>query len=305
MKNLPNAKNCAKAAIALSLIALASACTTVESPSAAPVVEKKVIEENHALKAAIAAQSDENKARFDQRRPEQTLEFFDIQPGMTVVEALPGRGWYSKILLPYLGQDGGLIGVDYPQALWPNLSFMTPERIEAKKTWVSTWTAQANEWRDDKSATISAFQFEELPSEMVGTADAVLFIRALHNLQRFNEVGGFMESSLKETYEVLKPGGIVGIVQHQSAEDRSDEWANGSNGYLKKSFVVARMQAAGFEFVGESNINENSKDQATEEDNVWRLPPSLSGSKDDAEKRAAMEAIGESNRMTLKFRKPA
>jgi len=126
----------------------------------------------------------------------------------------------------------------------------------------------------------------------------------MDNLARFEPKEASLSNAFKETYTVLKPGGIVGIVQHQAREDRPDDWANGDNGYLKKSFLVSKMQDAGFEFVGESNINENPRDQATVGDIVWRLPPSLSGARDDAEKQAAMTAIGESNRMTLKFRKP-
>lgn len=288
-----------KSALAVAIVTLGTACASVNSQEAAPVVE-----ENLALKAALSQQDEDNKARFSSRNPEQTLDFFGIQPGMTVVEALPGGGWYSKILIPYLGSNGQLIGVDYSQKLWPNFGFMTPERIEAKKTWVSTWTTQAEEWRNEGGASISAFQFDEMPADMVGTADAVLYVRALHNLVRFDSKGGFLGNALKETYTVLKPGGIVGVVQHQAREDRPDDWANGDNGYIKKSFLVSKMQDAGFEFVGESNVNENPKDQATVGDIVWRLPPSFSGSRDDAEKRAAMTEIGESNRMTLKFRKP-
>lgn len=266
--------------------------------------EANIVKENMALATALTQQDDANKERFSSRNPEQTLNFFGIRPGMTVIEALPGGGWYSKILIPYLGKDGQLIGADYSQKLWPNFDFMTPERIEDKKTWVSTWTNQAKEWRNEDSATIGAVQFDEIPSSMAETADAVLYIRALHNMARFEDKGDFLTNALKETFTVLKPGGIVGIVQHQAREDRPNEWANGDNGYLKKSFLIAKMQAAGFEFVAESNINENTKDKANVGDIVWRLPPSLSGSKDDAEKRAAMQAIGESNRMTLKFRKP-
>jgi len=94
---------------------------------------------------------------------------------------------------------------------------------------------------------------------MAGTADAVLYIRALHNLARFEPKEASLSNAFKETYTVLKPGGIVGIVQHQAREDRPDDWANGDNGYLKKSFLVSKMQDAGFEFVGESNINENPR----------------------------------------------
>ncbi len=288
-----------KSFLAITLFVLSTACASVNSQEAAPVVE-----ENLALKAALSQQDDKNKQRFSSRNPEATLNFLGVQPGMTVVEALPGGGWYSKILIPYLGSNGKLIGVDYSQKLWPNFGFMTPERIEAKKTWVSTWTAQAEEWRGDNSAPVAAFQFDELPENMHGTADAVLFIRALHNLARFDSKGGFLTNALNDTHSILKPGGIVGVVQHQAREDRPDDWANGDNGYLKKSFLVKRMQEAGFEFLGESDINENPKDQATVGDFVWRLPPSLNGARDDEEKRAAMTAIGESNRMTLKFRKP-
>lgn len=257
------------------------------------------------LQTILDAQPDEVKARYEYRHPAETIEFFGIKPGMTVVEALPGGGWYTKILLPVLGSKGKLVGADYQQALWPNFSWASPEMIEKKKTWVTDWVASAEEWRDEHSASLSAFQFGAVPKDMYGTADAVLFIRALHNMARFEEKGGFMSSAMQDAYAVLKPGGIVGIVQHEAREDRPDAWANGDAGYLKKSYIKAKMAAAGFEFVAESDINENAKDTAGEGDIVWRLPPSLSGSKDDEEKRAMMQAIGESNRMTLLFKKPA
>ena len=256
------------------------------------------------LDAALDAQSDEAKARFDSRNPKQTLEFFGIEPGMTVVDVLPGGGWYTKILLPYLGDEGTVIGADYPVALYENFGFMTPERLEEKKTWVSDWVGDATEWKTDNSASLAAFQLGDMPESMNGTADAIIMVRALHHLNRFEEGNGFLTSALAESFAVLKPGGTLGLVQHHAAEDRPDEWADGSNGYLKKSLVMDAMTAAGFEFVAESSVNSNPKDEAGEGDNVWRLPPALSGAKDDPAKKAAAEAIGESNRMTLKFRKP-
>ncbi len=255
------------------------------------------------IESALAAQSEEVKARFEYRNPQATLDFFNVKEGMTVVEALPGGGWYSKILLPALGEEGKLVGVDYALEMWSNFDFMTPERIEAKKTWVETWSSKANEWRNDGDGSVAAFQFDALPNEMKGSADAVLFIRALHNLFRFEENGGYLSKALKETHAVLKEGGVVGVVQHQAREDRPDDWADGRNGYLKKSAVIEHFEKHGFELVGESKVNENDKDQANEGDFVWRLPPSLSGSKDDADKRAAMLEIGESHRMTLLFKK--
>jgi len=183
-----------KSSLAIAILALGTACATVGSQEAAPVVE-----ENLALKAALSQQDETNKERFSSRNPEQTLDFFGIQPGMTVVEILPGGGWYSKILIPYLGSNGQLIGADYSQKLWSNFGFMTPERIEAKKTWVSTWTAQAQEWRSDDSASIAAFQFDEMPSSMAGTADAVLYIRALHNLARFEPKEASLSNAFRRT----------------------------------------------------------------------------------------------------------
>jgi predicted methyltransferase len=258
------------------------------------------------LGAALEAQDDKAKARYQYRNPKQTLEYFGIEPGMKVLEALPGGGWYSKILLPYLGENGHLIGVDYAIEMWPYFGgFATEEFIEKKKTWTTTWVEDAQPWRSELGANVSAATFSTIPSNIDGTLDAALFIRALHNMARFSDKANYLGDAMSTTFKALKPGGIVGIVQHQAREDRPDSWATGSNGYVKKSTIMQTMKAAGFEFVGESDINANPKDQAGEGDIVWRLPPSLSGAKGNAELKANMLAIGESHRMTLKFRKPS
>ena len=256
------------------------------------------------LASTLAAQSEEMQARYTFRHPQETLEFFGIAPGMTVVEALPGGGWYTKVLLPYLGQDGRLIGADYSGDMYPLFGFFSEEQLEEKKAWVSDFPEEAKEWAGEDGAPASAFVFGAMPEEMKGTADAVLFIRALHNLARFEGEGGFLTAALRNAFEVLKPGGIVGVVQHQARDEMPDEFADGSHGYLKKAFLVEKMTEAGFELVAALDINENDKDQPTETDIVWRLPPGLFTSRDNPELKAEMEAIGESNRMTLKFRKP-
>jgi predicted methyltransferase len=97
---------------------------------------------------------------------------------------------------------------------------------------------------------------------------------------------------------------VLGVVQHHVPDTVSDEWANGSHGYMKKPFVIDKIVAAGFEFEAESDINANPADQPTADDIVWRLPPSFATSREDPELKAKYEAVGESNRMTLKFRKP-
>ena len=285
---------------ALALIGCeATAVTPTSDIAVTPVAESSL-----KLAGALAAQPAEAQARYVYRHPAETLDFFGIEPGMTVVEALPGGGWYSKILVNYLGTSGLLIGVDYAQDMFPLFGFFNEEFIENKKTWVADWTAGAQEWRGFSGAPVTAFVFGSMPDAYEGKADAVLFIRALHNLNRFEDQGGYMTTALDDAFRALKPGGILGVVQHQAPESAADASATGSRGYLKKSALIARLEAAGFEFVAESAINENPKDQPGDADIVWRLPPSLVTSREDPELREQMRAIGESNRMTLKFRKP-
>ena len=128
----------------------------------------------------------------------------------------------------------------------------------------------------------------------------------MQNLARFQNAGegNYLDAALADAFVALKPDGVFGVVQHHARDDMSDEFADGNHGYLKKGFVIGLAQQAGFELVAESDINANPLDQPSEDDMVWRLPPSLGTSRDDPELRAAMQAIGESNRMTLKFRKP-
>jgi predicted methyltransferase len=223
---------------------------------------------------------------------------------MTVIESLPGSGWYTKILLPYLGADGHLIGMDYALDLRSSFEGTTDEDIAEAKAWVETWPAEAESWRTDDSADVSAYFHGSLPESIHGTVDAVLFIRALHGMASNESKGGYLSEALRESFDALKPGGLVGIVQHHARDNMSDDWAQGENAYLKKGYVIEMMKAAGFELVADSDMHANSKDQPATEDSVWRLPPSLNTSEDDPELRAQMQAIGESNRMTLKFRKP-
>jgi predicted methyltransferase len=288
------------------IMAMLAACSQEATPPAevsTQAVKPTAAAPAPVVKDVFASQSEEVQARYVYRHPQETLEFFGIEPGMTVAEALPGGGWYSKILLPLLGGEGKLIGIDYALDMFPKFGFFSAERIEAKKTWTTTWTADANSWRTDDSAVVSAFVFGSMPEESKGVADAFLFIRALHNLNRFEGDGGYLTAALRDAYDVLKPGGIVGVVQHMAAEDKADDWADGSKGYLKKSLVIKKFEEAGFEFVASSDVNLNPDDQPGDEDIVWRLPPTLATSRDNPELRQQMLAVGESNRMTLKFRK--
>jgi len=198
-----------------------------------------------------------------------------------------------------------LIGADYALSMFPLFGFFGEEDLKAKETWVADWTEKANGWRAENDAGVTAFVMGSMPDEMKGTADAVLFIRALHNVARFEGKGGYLTAALADAYNILKPGGVVGVVQHEARADMADDFANGSHGYLKESFVIAAMEKAGFVLEASSDMNNNPADMPTADDIVWRLPPSLATSKKDDELKAKMNAVGESNRMTLRFRKPA
>ena len=258
------------------------------------------------LAEVLRAQPEEVRRRYRYRHPQETIEFFGIEPGMVVVEGLPGGGWYTKLLLPYLGSEGSLIGANYEMSMWPLFSFGTPEFVEEMSHWTTEWPVTAEEWRGDDGAAIGAFTFSEMPAEYAGTADVVFFPRVLHNLARFENsgAGDFLTRALSDAYEILKPGGVLGVVQHEARPEMSDEFADGSHGYLKKAWLIERVEAAGFELVAESAINENPADMPSEDDVVWRLPPSLRGSLNNPELREQYQDVGESNRMTLKFVKP-
>lgn len=208
------------------------------------------------------------------------------------------------MLIPYLGREGRLVGANYAQDMWPRFGVFDQAFIDSMKTWTTDWPREAQAWQGDDGAAIEAFELGSMPAPLEGQADAVLLIRALHNLARFEDEGGYLTAALNDVSRVLKPGGIVGVVQHEARPDMPDEWASGDNGYLKKQFVIDRLTAAGFELVDETDINQNPNDRPTTDEFVWRLPPTFMTSQDDPELRARMDAIGESNRMTLKFRKP-
>jgi predicted methyltransferase len=276
----------------LSFFILLAACTV--GPLWAEVPE--------ALLQAVDARSAEDRARDGARHPAETLDFFKVEPGMTVVEALPGGGWYTRILAPYLGGEGALYGVSYADRMWPMFSFADEEWIASRLEETAQFPERVAQFTDN-GIRARGFTFESVPPKVVGTVDRVLIIRALHNLNRFEEQAGTRTRALASVRSMLKDDGLVGVVQHRAPENASDAWADGSRGYLKESAVIASFEQAGFQLVARSEINANARDKPGPEDMVWRLPPSLRTSKDNPELRAAMEAIGESDRMTLLFRK--
>jgi predicted methyltransferase len=289
------------------LVACSGGCernaTHANAPADAGQFAVAVVESTN-LRSVLAKQPEATQNRYKYRHPEETLEFFGVESGMTVVEALPGGGWYSKLLLAYLGPHGQLIGANYAYDLWTNFDFADQQYLRRMRTWTADWPADARAWQITDAASVDAFVFGELPQAMHETADVVLLIRALHNIARFsNPEHDYLQQALADVYAILKPGGVVGVVQHEAHVDMSDAWADGSNGYLKRQFVIDAMQSAGFTYRAASDVNQNDKDVPTADEFVWRLPPSYQTAGSDPAKRAPFDVIGESNRMTLKFTK--
>ncbi|NVJ96522.1 MAG: class I SAM-dependent methyltransferase [Alphaproteobacteria bacterium] len=247
------------------------------------------------LDAILAAQPEAAKARYQYRHPKETLELFGVKPGMVVADALPGA-YYSRILLPYLGDEGALIGVSYSLSQreldWKD----NAERMARYRAWPKKFVGEANAWRGGSKADVSAYRFGEFPTDMDGTVDVFLMVRATHHLHKYEDKAGTLSAALADIMRVLKPGGTLGIVQHRAPADSNDDWAKGFSGYVKQDAVIAAVKAAGFELVETSELNANPKDQPKEGDAVWRLPP---------DEDSALQHVGESDRMTLKFRKPA
>lgn len=261
-----------------------------------------VLADNHATMTSEAAKSAMQVVLSDERRandnardifrhPAETLAFFDVQPTHTVVEYAPGGGWYTRILAPYVADKGRYIAANYA----PNDK--VPEYVaKGLVGWPEKFPARASEYTGVPASKISAYFGDAYPAELDGTVDRVLIIRMMHNLMRW----GLADGEMMAIHRVLKDDGLVGIVQHWAPDGTGYKSIKDNRGYLKKADVVDFMRIYGFELAGESLVNANPKDPTDWPGGVWTLPPSLRG---DAADKSRYEAIGESNRMTLLFRK--
>lgn len=237
-----------------------------------------------ALIAAVKAPSrtPANVARDKYRHPAETLAFFGVKPTDTVVEIWPAGGWYTEILAPYLAKSGRYI------AAAPS---------DRARGGVQKLIA-AN------AAAYGKISFATFPSASAadrvaaGTADVVLTFRNVHNWS-FGETDQ-TQAAFDQMFAMLKPGGTLGVVEHHLPEDAKGI-TEAKSGYMKRSSVIAYATRAGFKLAGESRVNANPKDSHDYPKGVWTLPPNYAeGDKD----RARYAAIGESDRMTLKFIKP-
>lgn len=236
--------------------------------------------------------SDANKLRDRYRHPAATLSFIGVTPDQTVIEIWPSGGWYAEILAPLLRDHGSYI------AAIPAPAAMTDagERAEAERNNAKLRAVFAA--RPDVFGKAQLREFNSASPQLgaPGSADVVLTFRNVHNWV----MAGDEAAMFKAFYAVLKPGGILGVVDHRANPDQPPAEMK-TSGYLPEAFVVALAEGAGFKLAGKSEINANPADTKDYAGGVWTLPPTLSKHVDDAK----YKAIGESDRMTLRFIKPA
>ncbi len=235
-----------------------------------------------ALKKAVDSPSrrPEDAARDKYRHPIETLKFFGIKPDMTVVEIWPGGGWYTDILAPYLHDHGKLYAAIPPG-----------ENAAGYKKKLADDPA-----RFGKVTVTQLDPPDKIEIAPAGSADIVVTFRNVHNWMR----GGHAEQVFKAMYAALKPGGILGVEEHRGELSKPQD-PKAASGYVREDYVIKLAEQAGFHLIGKSEINANPRDTKDYAKGVWTLPPTLRLGDTD---KAKYLAIGESDRMTLKFVKP-
>ena len=247
------------------------------------------------LQAALAGSHRDpaNVARDAFRHPAETLTFFGIKPTHTVVEIAPGGGWYTEVLAPYLRDNGKLYA-----------AHADPE------TTSNYYKRSLAAYKEKLAGNPAVYGKVEMtvfapPAKVAvapaGSADLVVTFRNVHNWWMRGGGDANVQAAFKGMYDALKPGGVLGVVEHRLPASRpASEQEN--SGYMHEAYVIKMAEAVGFKLEAKSEINANPKDTANHEGGVWALPPTLTNGDKD---RATYQAIGESDRMTLKFVKPA
>lgn len=261
---------------------------TPELHAAVKAVAEKAYTTGHAAMLAVLASRHRRPAspeRDHDRHPLETFDFYGLQPNMTVVELAPGEGWFTELIAPILAKRGKLLSTN-----------TDPNGPKEERT---TFYGQRFRRFLDRSPEVYG-KVETIlitPTSpklgLDGTADMVLMMRAMHGVVN----AGRLDAWLAEVHKALKPKGIFGIEQHRAAPDAKPE-ESAKNGYLPEAWVIERVEAAGFKLAAKSEINANPKDTKDHSEGVWTLPPTYRLGDKDHDKYAA---IGESDRMTLRF----
>ena len=275
------------AVLAASAAIVSPAFADGHSETAAPSLEEVLASEKRG----------DDGVRDQYRRPVETLGFFGVEPTMTVAEYGPGGGWYTRVLAPYLTPAGKYIAFNQDS---DGREYRTRAQEARSKGWTERFKSSVAEMVGVEADAVTAFEIDEMPEDTAGTVDRVLIFRSMHGLNNGNSA----DTVLKAVRMMLKDDGMVGVVQHRAPEGATyDDYGARQRGYMRKADVVAIFRANGFELASESEINANPKDPANWEGGVWTLPPSLGFGRQNEEEMAKHRAIGESDRMTLLFKK--
>lgn len=269
-------------------LTLLTSCARFKTAESKPIAALVVLKIPQTIDEAVVSdyRTSTFKARDIYRHPAETLKFFDLKPNMKVIEISPANGWYMEIIAPFVSEHGLYI-MGAPAA--------SNDLIKKQESALITWSKK----HPEIAAKMAVATFN-LPADAKlaepNSVDMVVTFRNVHNwMAKNNEKIAF-----KSFYKVLKKGGILGLVEHRAPEkNKKDPLAK--SGYVRESDVIKMAKAAGFRLVAKSEINANQKDKKDYPDGVWTLPPTLKLKEKDREKYLA---IGESDRMTLKFVKP-
>ena len=256
--------------------------------AAAPVTDAATLA---AIDKALAGdhRSAANRARDAYRHPKETLAFFGLRQDMTVLEVWPGGGgWYTEVLAPLLRDQGSYIGAGFD----PKVD--SKYQQDGIKAFADKLASRPDVY---DRATVTALQYpgamQPVPD---GSVDMVLTFRNLHNWMSRDAAGPMLAAM----FRALKPGGILGMVEHR-ASDRIPQDPHAKSGYVREDYAIVLAKAAGFRLVGKSSVNANPKDTRDYPRGVWTLPPTY---REGDVNREHYTAIGESDRFTLRFQKP-
>lgn len=287
---------------ALALLVTLAACSKKEEPVALtpPAAEQPAIEGPLLVAVNAETRSAEDKARDQYRHPAQALEFWGLQPGMTILEVQPGGGWWTQILAPYAHATGGKYYATAADLDNPQLS---EGARQSRADFQARFDSKPDVYGEVQLVNFGA-KSASLPAE---TFDFILTARSVHGWLG----NGIADKVFKDLYGALKPGGILAVEQHRAKPGEQDPKA--ASGYVTEAHVIQLAQNAGFELAGSSEINANPADTTDHPFGVWTLPPTARtrpysegpDAHDPNFDRAKYDAIGESDRMTLKFQKPA
>ena len=278
--------------LALLLLPMLAAAVPASAQTPPASTTAAAVSVDPALAAAVAdPRRDADRARDQWRKPAETLAFFQVAPDMKVGEYAPGGEWYSRLLGLYLGPKGKLVGLYFD----PTSGAFTEKTQAGIREGAAKYPADIAGWSGIPADRFAAMTLEAPAEAEKGTFDRILVMRMMHNLMRWN----IADREIKAMRELLKPGGMIGIEQHRAKADAPFSYTDGSKGYLREADVIKFMEINGFELVGSADYNANPRDPANHAGGVWEMKPSWST------KRPELENLGESDRMTLLFRKRA